>query len=126
MNRTDRIIALLVLVVALGLAATQLLPNRAPKGDVYISIQIDGKEMDRIPFRRENFNKRFVYHGIEGTNVITLDEKGAKMIEADCPDQICLRMAPIKEPGEMIVCLPHRVIAEVKSEEVQDMDILLR
>ena len=38
------------------------------------------------------------------------------MYEADCPDQICYSPEFVSKPGETIVCLPHRVVVEVKGE----------
>ncbi len=125
MNKTDVIIAVLILVVALGLGATQLLPKEEAD-HVYISVQIDGREVKKIPMDGEHIGKTYTFHAHGGTNKLAITEKGARMTEADCPDGICMRMAPIKRPGEMIVCLPHRVIAEVKSDETPKMDLLLR
>ncbi len=125
MNRTDLIIAFVILVVALGLGATQLVPKKEA-AHVYVSVQIDGKEVKKIPMDAAHRGKTYTFHAHGGTNKLHIDEKGARMTEADCPDGICLKMAPIKRPGEMIVCLPHRIIAEIKSDETPTMDVLLR
>lgn len=125
MNRTDVLIGLIVVLVAVGLAAGQLIPKKE-SNNTYISVQIDGKETQRIPMTPENYGKDFVFHAHGGTNILRLSEEGGTMRESDCPDGICLRMAPIKTPGEMIVCLPHRIIAEVKSDDTPKMDVLLK
>lgn len=125
MNRTDVIIAFVILVVALGLGATQLVPKKEA-AHVYVSVQIDGKEVKKIPMDADHRGKTYTFHSHGGTNKLHIDEEGARMTEADCPDGICLKMAPIKRPGEMIVCLPHRIIAEIKSDETPTMDVLLR
>ena len=44
------------------------------------------------------------------------------MIEADCPDLICVHHKPISRQGESIVCLPHKVIVEVTGEESAQED----
>ncbi|OUM94587.1 MAG: hypothetical protein A9Z00_10395 [Thermobacillus sp. ZCTH02-B1] len=44
-----------------------------------------------------------------GVNVLRVSEKGVQMIEADCPDKLCIAMGRIDAAGESIVCLPHRV-----------------
>ncbi len=36
------------------------------------------------------------------------------MRDGDCPHQICVRHAPISKKGETIVCLPNRVVIEVR------------
>ena len=35
------------------------------------------------------------------------------MIEADCPDQICVHSVPITAKGGSIVCLPNHIVLRV-------------
>ena len=35
------------------------------------------------------------------------------MTESDCRNQICVQTGPIEASGQMIVCLPHQLIAEI-------------
>lgn len=49
---------------------------------------------------------------INGTNVCEIKNGTAKMIEADCPDHLCMHQKPIDRSGGMIVCLPNKVIIE--------------
>ncbi|MDD7363675.1 MAG: NusG domain II-containing protein [Peptoniphilus sp.] len=125
MNKTDALIGLVVIVIAAALAVSQWMPKEET-AHAYVSVQIDGKEVEQIPMTKDNYHKEYVYHAHGGTNKLVIDEKGCTMVESDCPDGICLRMAPIKSPGEMIVCLPHRIVAEVKDEKTPDMDVLLK
>ena len=36
------------------------------------------------------------------------------MKEADCPDKYCVKQGKIKNVGETIVCLPHKVVVEIE------------
>ena len=57
-------------------------------------------------------NKDTVYNLEHNTVVI---KKGKVFVKsADCPDQICVKHKAISKCGESIVCLPNRVIIEVK------------
>lgn len=49
-----------------------------------------------------------------GTNVVRIKNGKASVTEADCPDQICRRHKAIDKTGETIVCLPHKVVVEIK------------
>lgn len=125
MNKTDVLIALIVLAIAGALGASQLMPKETAK-DAYISVQIDGREVEQIPMIEENYETIHTYRAHGGINRLVLTERGCRMVESDCPDGVCLRMAPIKSTGEMIVCLPHRLVAEVKDSKTPDMDVLLK
>ena len=59
-----------------------------------------------------------------GENTIVIKDGQVTMKEADCPDQICVRHKAISKSGESIVCLPHKVVVEISSEEEQDVDIV--
>ena len=39
---------------------------------------------------------------------------------ADCPDGYCIRQGKITGKGQVIVCLPHRLVLEVTGEESGD------
>ncbi len=47
-------------------------------------------------------------------NTVVIKNGVVKMRHADCKNQICVQTGEIKNSGESIVCLPNRVIAEIK------------
>ena len=56
-----------------------------------------------------------------GTNVIAIDDGRVSVIDADCKDGICVATAAISRTNEQIVCLPHRLVIEVRGE-ADDME----
>ena len=50
----------------------------------------------------------------QGYNILQIQNHKASVIEADCPDQICVQQKSISYTGEMIVCLPHKIVIEIK------------
>lgn len=53
----------------------------------------------------------------EVTNTLAIRDGEADMIEADCPDQLCVNMNAVSVESETIVCLPNKVVVEVISSE---------
>jgi hypothetical protein len=47
-------------------------------------------------------------------NTAVIRNGEAYMREADCKNQICVKSGKISKRGECIVCLPNRVILEIK------------
>ncbi|HBE87040.1 MAG TPA: hypothetical protein DDW53_19330, partial [Lachnoclostridium sp.] len=41
----------------------------------------------------------------------------ASITEASCPDKVCVRTGKIHRSGELIVCLPNRVVITIEGEE---------
>ena len=47
-------------------------------------------------------------------NILTVSGGAAYMSYADCPDKTCINMGKISAVGERIICLPNRVMAEIR------------
>ena len=58
----------------------------------------------------------------DGTNVIEISNGKADMIEADCPDQLCVNQKAVSRNHENIICLPNKVVVEVESVEEIEYD----
>lgn len=129
MVRGDKVVIALILVVALSLFAfTKTLVPKETSRHRYLSVQVGGKELKRIPLLNVKGEKTYRVETKKGYNVIAYDKEGAWLKEADCPDQICVRMPKITKPGEMIICLPHELLVEIKTDQgdKNDLDIVLR
>lgn len=54
-------------------------------------------------------------------NKLIIKDGAADMVEAECPDLLCVHQKSISKNKESIVCLPNRVVVTVLSEET-DLD----
>lgn len=52
-----------------------------------------------------------------GFNEVTISEMGVSVTKSDCVNQICVDTGTIRQEGQMIVCLPHRLIVEIRPAE---------
>ncbi len=59
-------------------------------------------------------------------NRLVIKDGEADIIEAGCPDKTCVRMRKIKYKGETLVCLPNKVVVEIKGEGEDDFDAVAR
>ncbi|MDI6638910.1 MAG: NusG domain II-containing protein, partial [Bacillota bacterium] len=49
------------------------------------------------------------------TVVVEIAEDGRARVRAsDCPDKVCVKTGWIEHPGEVIVCLPNRVVVKIQ------------
>ena len=58
-------------------------------------------------------------------NVVEVSGGRVRVVEADCPDRLCVRQGWIRYDGESIVCLPHKLVVTVRSTE-GDLDAVAR
>lgn len=64
--------------------------------------------------------------GGKTTNILKIQKGRGDMVEADCPDQLCVHQKAVSKTGETIVCLPNRVVAEVKGSGEPEFDAVAR
>ena len=57
--------------------------------------------------------QRIEIPGLIGKCYLVIEGGEAYMESADCPNQICVRHSPVSHKGEVIVCLPNRIIIEI-------------
>lgn len=50
-----------------------------------------------------------------GHNTIAVRPGEIEVIQADCPDQTCVRQGAIANSAMPIVCLPHRLVIQIES-----------
>lgn len=49
-----------------------------------------------------------------GHNLLMIENGTVRMLEADCPDQTCVHTGAVGRQGQTIVCLPNRVVVEIR------------
>jgi len=105
-------IVILILVV-LSLASIGLLnifkDNDGPKTVVVKVGNEIYKEIALTPETNEEFTVITEY----GYNIVNISNSEVRITEADCDDQICVQYIPANDKGDIIVCLPHKVIVEI-------------
>lgn len=56
------------------------------------------------------------------TNILEIREGKADMMQADCPDKLCVHQKAISKTNETIVCLPNKVVVEIINSQVAEFD----
>ena len=56
------------------------------------------------------------------TNVLSIQNKKADMLSANCPDLLCVHQKAVSKEHETIVCLPNQVVVEVVGGEKAELD----
>ncbi|MFV0440191.1 MAG: NusG domain II-containing protein [Lachnospirales bacterium] len=54
----------------------------------------------------------------DNQNIMRISDKMVSMVDANCPDKVCVMHTPISESYEVIVCLPNKVLLTIEKEEV--------
>ena len=115
-RRNDILLAAVLLLLG-GALALFLWLTRQTGGTV--SVRIDGKAVMELPLSE---NAQIVLGEGDHTNTLIIRDGKAQVIEASCPDRICVRQGAVQYAGESIVCLPHKLVVTVQGGPPPDID----
>ena len=88
-----------------------------------IVITIDGEEYGTYSLLEE---QTIVIENGDAKNIIEIKGGKAYMLEASCPDQLCVDQNEISFDKESIICLPNKVVLTVTSDVEGDSDLIIR
>ena len=61
----------------------------------------------------------------EGYNIVKIHDKGVEIIEASCPDKVCIHQGFITKSSESIVCLPNKVHIKITKKIIMKVKKML-
>lgn len=109
----------LTILLAGALYVTSLLLRQE---GAYAVVYVGDKESVRFSLAE---NREYVIESEDGgENVLKIEDGHARVISANCHNQVCVHSKAISFEGESIVCLPHQVKVEVKGGKEAEYDAI--
>jgi hypothetical protein len=72
-------------------------------------IEVHGKLIKKIDLSVKGRKATFKIQGVMGPATLEIAHNRIRMLDAPCPDRICVRRGWIGKPGESIVCIPNEI-----------------
>lgn len=85
------------------------------------TVTVDGEVLETIELGQQL--QQFRIETRHGLNLIEVKDESIRMLEADCPDKLCVWSGAISQVNETIVCLPHRLIVEIVQHAGEGVEI---
>lgn len=104
MKKGDIILCTVIVAVAVALAVTFFFAKAEGKT---LLVKVDNKIAYEYPLDTDR--EIDLEH-----NTAVIKDGSVFMLGADCKNQICVKSGEISKRGECIVCLPNRVILEIR------------
>lgn len=119
MGQKRRTTLILALVLLTALAAAFLVwRQRSGREGTKAVLQVGGQGKQELDLSK---NQEFWVGDPEiGRNLIRVEDGTVMVVQADCPDKVCVHTGPISQEGEVIACLPHGVIIYIPWGEGAD------
>jgi len=116
--RNDILFISAVLLIT-AVAALALFLFRPP-GDTVI-VTVDGVIRGEYPLSE---NRSVEIRNGDGYNLLIIEDGKAYVQHASCPDGICSAHRPVGRNGESIICLPNKVVIEIRTQNQKEPDIV--
>jgi heptaprenyl diphosphate synthase len=81
---------------------------------VTVLVQVDGHPVQTLSLLEE---KRLNIRGLQGNVTVETHAGMVRVVEADCPNHICVRTGWRSKAGEAIVCVPNKTVIRILGED---------
>lgn len=118
-KRGDVIVVLLLMLGSfLPLGIFSYVQATADYSNIQAVVQANGEIVHVFDLVDDGKTETFHYDDNHGhTNTIVRTGMTVSMTEANCTDQVCVRMSDVALVGDTILCLPHKLLVEVQSDQ---------
>ncbi|HWT75804.1 MAG TPA: NusG domain II-containing protein [Mobilitalea sp.] len=118
-RKNDIILIAAILLISAGIFAYIFLSKK--EGSELV-ITVDGKVYDTLDLNKDT---TYTVKGKDGSyNTFQIKNGYADMIDASCPDLLCVKQKDIHYNHETIVCLPNKVVLEVINGDKNEVDMI--
>lgn len=112
MKKQDLILIGGILAAALMIFLGMTLFKGHGEASLYAKIQVDGKEVARLPLSED---REYSVRLEDGEyNLVIVSDGKVFVSSASCPDGVCVRTGKADSVGDSIICLPHRLVITVE------------
>ncbi|MBN1352496.1 NusG domain II-containing protein [candidate division KSB1 bacterium] len=72
-------------------------------------------------------NRTITCEGPVGKSVIQIQDGAVSVQTSDCPQKICVKSGAIQKCGQLIVCVPNKIIIKIEGEDNRrTLDVITR
>jgi hypothetical protein len=108
-----------VLIPAVIALAVALVSGYRPAPGKNVTISVDGKTLASYPLGEE---RTVTVTGSLGPVDIQIEKTGVRIERVPCPHQRCVKQGEIKSAGQVLICLPSRLVVEITGPDTARAD----
>lgn len=114
MSKSDLLYLFIFILISIAVLFLVLLFNDG-KGTEII-IEAKDTVIKEIPIKEYKNNKSKIYYieGEIGISKVEVKDGKVRMLESPCPNKICVDTNWIEKPGEIIACIPNKIIIRIR------------
>jgi len=119
LTRYDKAFICILLILALLIFIGGLTALGSNKRGNEVVILVNGREAERCSLNLKN-PKTIRVEGILGESLIEIANGKVRMLFSPCSNHNCMARGWINKPGDIIVCVPNRVVVKVVGDNARN------
>ena len=124
-KKMDIVIIVLLLIISFTPHLIFFKTSQKSSKNNYAIIQVDGKIHKKIDLSKVKKSEKVNLNLPNGKNTLLIKDNSIQMDSANCNDALCVKQGNISKVGQTIICLPHKLIIEIKGDELDSKDDLI-
>ena len=100
----------LIAVLLAAIGAGLVFHRRPSAAESTVVIRFSQETVYRLPISKK---RSLAVNGPLGKTWIRVDSGAVFIRQAPCPNRTCMRMGPIRRPGQVLICIPNRVLVQI-------------
>ena len=117
-HKADLILVAVALIISIG---AMIIMSATKTQGGYAVVVVNGKETQSYSLDKDITVK--IKNG-ENYNILLISDGSAKIIEATCPDKLCVDQHEARYNGESLICLPNKTTVKIVSSVDSDIDFI--
>lgn len=126
MKRNDVIIIVSFVLIAVISAVWFAISMNNKSKTKYVEVYVDNTPYKSVKFSDNMPEQTFTVQTKYGWNTVHIANGKVNVENANCRDKICVKSGYISKTGQSIVCLPHKMIVEIKGNGENEIDDVVR
>ena len=104
---------LVVMLIFLGIFSTFFINIKRLPGEM-CSVEVSGKNTNQLKLSESQI---FSVTGPRGKTQIQIKDNKVRVTNSACREKICVRSGWINKTGQIIVCVPNKVVIKINGEK---------
>ncbi|MEE4311622.1 MAG: NusG domain II-containing protein [candidate division KSB1 bacterium] len=111
---------LILAMIVLSVASLVIIRRSQTSGRSAV-ITVDGIERERLALSRD---RELTVSGPIGETVVKVEDNRIRVLHSDCAAKVCVKTGQIHLNGQMIVCVPNKVVISITAYHQRSIDVV--
>ncbi len=124
MTKADTKLLLAIILLSLFVFALLKFYATVLPTERQVVIKVSGEVVKKISLQEGTHLQKITIEGKKGPAIIEIKGWKVRMVEAFCPDKLCVKQGWISNPGQSIICVPNEVVLYFDAAEANFIDAI--